>query len=134
MSWLLANSVAMNIGVHVSFGLIVFSGYMPRSGIAESHGKSIFSFIRNLHAVFHRGCTNLYYYQQCTKIPCFPHPHQPLLLLAFLMTAPSKVICSFVVLICILQMTKDIEHIFMCLLAICMPSLEKCLFTSSAHF
>ena len=41
----------------------------------------------NLHTAFHRGCTNLYYYQQCTKILCSPHPHQPLLFLLFLMTA-----------------------------------------------
>ena len=40
----IVNSAAMNTGVHVSFTIVVFLGYMPRSGITGSYGNFIPSF------------------------------------------------------------------------------------------
>ena len=41
----IVNSAAMNNGIHVSLSVLVSSGYLPRSGIAGSHGGFIPSFL-----------------------------------------------------------------------------------------
>lgn len=78
-------------------------------------------FLRVCQTVFHNGCTILHSLKPCARELDSPHPHQSSILLLFFFNFS----CSN---------SSDLEHLFMCLLAISILSLVKCLFISFSHF
>ena len=133
----ITKKAAMNIVEHVFLwhGGASF-GYMIKSGTAGSSSRSISNFLRNLQIYFQSGCTSLQSYQQWRNVPLSPYPHQHLLSLEFLILV---VLIGVrwnlrVLLICIVLMTKDVEHFFKYFSAVRDSSVENSLFRSVPHF
>jgi hypothetical protein len=92
-----------------------FFGFIPKSGIAGSYGRSMFNFLSRLQFFFQSGFTSLHSHQQCERVPFSPHPHQHVLVVVLLMMAILTGVRwnLSLVLICISFMARDGEHFFM---------------------
>ena len=126
--------VTKKVLIPFGFGVSGFLGYNPSSGIVRSKGSSIFSFQENPIL-----------FSTVAAPVCIPtnsalgFPFLCILSNSCLLTClcwPFWLVGWYliVVLMCISLMANDAEHLFMCLWALCMSSLEKYLFKSFAHF
>ena len=105
------NSATMNIGVHVSFQIMVFSRYISGMGLLGHMVVLVVVFLGNFYTVLHNGWISLHSCQQCRRVPFSPHPLQQLYFVNFLMVAIlNGGADKSVVLICVSLLISSIEH------------------------
>ena len=120
----------------ISFHSFSSFRYILRRRIVGSYGNSMFNFWKN-HCFLQR-LQHFTFSLLVNKFPNFSTSCQPLLfpdfffwIVAILMNVKWYLIIVWVY---IFPITRDVEHIFMCFLDICISSLEKYLYKSFAHF
>ena len=117
--------------------------YIYRYEIVGLYSNSIFSFLRGCPPVFFSGCTILCPKQWSTRVPVSTQPHKACFHFGFFWFLfcvsdsdhPSGYEENFmVVLMSISLITSNVGQLLICLLAIYVSSLKKCLSKFFAHF
>ena len=132
------NNAAVNIGcIHLFELVFLFSldKYLEVELLGHRVGP-VFSFLRNVRTGDFLVAAPVCIPTTVHRAPFSPHPCQHVLFVDFLIVVILTGVSHYltVVLICVSLLISDVEHLFICLLAICTSSLEKRLFMSSAHF
>ena len=144
------NNAAINMHVKISLWDPVLTSKCTqnvcvlRSGIAALYCSSVFNIFRNCPIIFHNSCTILHSDQQCTMDSIFPYSCEHY----FFTKAATLIGVKWhltVVLICISLIVSDVEHLFICLKAVCVcvcvcvcvyvyiHTCERCQFRSFAY-
>ena len=128
------NNAAVNICVQglVWTYVFVFLGCIPRSGVAEPHGNSMFNFLRNCFPKWLPQFTLPLGLYEGSNSSCSLQ-HLIVLIISSLMGLKSYLV---VILICkfFCLMTNDVGYVLTFLLIVCVSSFEKCLFVSFGSF
>ena len=108
----------------------------PEVGLLDPMVALFLVFLWNLSTFLCGGGTSWHAHQQCRRVPFSPRLLWHLLFIDISMMAilTSMKWYFIVVLICISLIIHNVEHLFMCQLAVCMLSLGKCVFRPSTHF